>query len=134
MLNDNNITVPNSYITAGYYSISSGYEAAGKILTESEELPTAVFAGNDYMAFGAIKRFCETGFKVPDDISVAGIDDIEISGNYNPPLTTMHADQVLAGEKAAEMLFKYISSENSGYEVLSLGMELIERKSVLRLV
>ncbi|WOO43735.1 LacI family DNA-binding transcriptional regulator [Rubellicoccus peritrichatus] len=66
-----------------------GREMADQLLAESSTMPTAVVALNDRVAIGAINRFREAGLRVPDDISIAGYDNLDISGHFRPTLTTV---------------------------------------------
>lgn len=62
------------------------------------------FCENDEMAIGAIKRIREAGLRVPEDISVAGFDDISFAAFCDPPLTTIAQPAEAFGRHAAEML------------------------------
>lgn len=76
-------------ILVGDWSARSGYEAVRSL----EELPaTAILAANDQMALGAMLALKERGLRVPDDVSVVGIDDIPEAAYYDPPLTTVRID------------------------------------------
>ena len=74
----------------GDWSAGSGYDAIAGLA----ELPdaTAFVAANDQMALGAMLALKERGLRVPDDVSVVGIDDIPESAYFDPPLTTLHID------------------------------------------
>lgn len=124
------LSIPPSYTAEGFYSINSGYKAAIDIMEAINDYPTAVFTGNDFMAIGAIRAFSDKGLKVPDDISVIGIDDVEISENYNPPLTTMKSDQHKAGTKATEILFRRMNGEEFNIYKEEIKTTLVERNSV----
>lgn len=86
---------------AGDFSEPSGYEAVGRLLALSPR-PSAVFAANDYMAIGVLGALSDEGIRVPEDIAVAGFDDIAMSRYLNPPLTTVHVDAYRLGERAVE--------------------------------
>ncbi|NUT58433.1 MAG: LacI family DNA-binding transcriptional regulator [Agromyces sp.] len=76
-------------ILAGDWSAKSGYEAVGSL----PEVPaTAILAANDQMALGAMLALKERGLRVPEDVSVVGIDDIPEAAYYDPPLTTVRID------------------------------------------
>lgn len=74
---------------AGDWSAKSGYDAA---LAVELRGATALIAGNDQMALGAMLALHERGYRVPDDISVVGFDDIPEAAYFNPPLTTVRQD------------------------------------------
>lgn len=106
-----------------------------KQLIESKEpLPTAIFAANDNMAIGAMKAASECGIAIPDQISIIGYDDIEFGKFYAPSLTTVSADQYVAGELAAKTLIRCIENKKWGYEVHELDYKFIERDSSKTLI
>ncbi|MFD1541264.1 LacI family DNA-binding transcriptional regulator [Nonomuraea guangzhouensis] len=74
-------------VVEGDWSAASGY-AAGRRLASDDDV-TAVFAANDDMAIGVIRALMEAGRRVPDDVSVAGFDDIPVAAYVTPPLTTV---------------------------------------------
>lgn len=75
----------------------------------------AIFAGNDLIAIGAIQLLEEKGYRVPDDISVAGFDDIYISRFMKPPLTTVRQPIYQIGKVAAELLLERVK-DSSNFE------------------
>lgn len=99
-------------LVKGDFTQESGYQA-GKKLLEGEELPDAVFACNDYMAIGAMLAFQESGLRVPDDIAVAGFDNITSARYANPPLTTVQVPVYELGRRAGERLLQRIQSSCS---------------------
>jgi len=89
-----NLEVPKSMVAFGYYvSDCAKYHVPG-FLTEGA---TAILCGNDLIASGVISECIFRGYKVPEDISVIGFDDIPISTHLNPPLTTVRQDRVELG-------------------------------------
>lgn len=73
----------------GDFTESGGHLAASRLL-EIRPRPTAVFAANDSMAIGALSAFREAGLRVPDDVALAGFDDIPIARYVSPPLSSVH--------------------------------------------
>jgi LacI family transcriptional regulator len=69
----------------------------------------AIFTGNDDAAIGIMDALREEGLHVPNDVSVAGFDDIEVSAFLNPPLTTVHAPTERVGRTAAKCLFDLLA-------------------------
>lgn len=88
---------------AGDFSERAGYEAVGTLLA-LDPRPTAVLAANDYTAIGVMGGLSDAGLKVPQDVAVAGFDDIAMSRYLNPPLTTVHVDAYGLGSRAVERL------------------------------
>lgn len=82
------LSLVERWIRPGGYSAASGYEVMRAILAEPE-LPTAIVAGNDTIAIGAISAAIESGRRVPGDLAIAGFDDIPLARYVNPPLTTV---------------------------------------------
>ncbi len=90
---------------SGDFTEPSGYEAAPRLLA-LDPRPTAVFAANDYMAIGIMGALNDAGVRVPEDIAIAGFDDIAMARYLNPPLTTVHVDAFGLGELAVERLLR----------------------------
>ncbi|GAA3908353.1 LacI family DNA-binding transcriptional regulator [Microbacterium invictum] len=89
----------------GDWSAASGY----RVMVEGDlGDATAVFVANDRMALGVLRALDERGVRVPDDVSVVGIDDIPEAGYFSPPLSTVHIDFTVAGEVAAQSLLTLI--------------------------
>jgi LacI family transcriptional regulator len=82
------LTVRPDRIEQGFYTYESGYQAAVRLLG-ARERPTAILAQNDDMAVGALVAAREAGLAVPEQISIAGFDDAEVSRIAWPPITTI---------------------------------------------
>ena len=98
-----------------------------------EEQPDALICSNDKMAIVMCKALSQCGLKVPEDISIVGFDDIELSNMVAPRITTMRVDKVLMGKKAMECLLKCMEKPKEKVEKLVLDVQLIERDSVRKL-
>ena len=92
---------------------AGGYAAMRTLLARTP-LPRAVFAANDMMAMGAMVAIREAGLRVPEDIAVAGYDDIPVANLLNPPLTTVAQFPERLGRRAAEMLFERLNGTVTG--------------------
>jgi DNA-binding LacI/PurR family transcriptional regulator len=125
--------VPGNYVQRGDYSIQSGSREMEKILQQSAEPPTAVFAANDNMAIGAIDCLIRRGLRVPQDISVMGFDDISMAEHFIPALTTVHQDQVAMGIQAAELIIEYKKFKKVRLKKIILEPELVIRDSVMKI-
>lgn len=90
----------------GDWTAASGYGVGRDIPVEGGV--TAVVAANDQMALGVIHALVERGFRVPDDISVTGMDDIPESAYFLPPLTTLRLDFASEGEDAVRQMLTRI--------------------------
>src|SRR4029078_13021841 len=82
------------------------------LLTEAVR-PTAIFAANDSMAIGALSALRESGVRVPEDMSVAGFDDIPLSRYMDPPLSSVKVPIAELGARAVDMLLNAIAHKNS---------------------
>lgn len=87
----------------GNFSIDSGAEAAEVLLTEHSEL-TAICGLNDRMAMGAIRQLREMGYRIPEQMSVVGYDDLPPARELDPPLTTINQQLSAWGAIAMTML------------------------------
>ena len=99
-------------VIEGDYSIESGKHAMTTLLKLTSR-PDAVFAANDLMAFGAIDVIKRSGLQVPNDIAVAGFDDIPFAALYTPSLTTVSQPTYQMGSLAMQMLIERISGNIS---------------------
>jgi LacI family repressor for deo operon, udp, cdd, tsx, nupC, and nupG len=127
---EHRLEVREDWIFAGDYNMLSG-RAAGSYFSSLKEMPTAIFAGNDEMAIGLIAALHKTGIECPRDISVIGFDDITISENYAPPLTTMRQPREKIGRIATETLVNILEGNvvSSDPVRVLLQSELIVRES-----
>lgn len=107
----------------------SGYQATKRLIDRGEKF-TALFAGNDTIAFGAIKALNEAGLRIPQDVALMGYDDIPLAPFATPPLSTMRSDPVGHGRDAMRMLLAQIRGESipEGTQV-ERPAELIVRES-----
>jgi LacI family transcriptional regulator, galactose operon repressor len=101
----------------------------GKQLIETKRPFTALFAYNDISAIGAIRAFQEAGFRVPQDISVVGFDDIPAAAFHYPSLTTVRQPLRKMGETAVEILIARIEGEKEWRREVSVQPEIVVRES-----
>lgn len=90
-------------IEPGRFDFGSGFEAAERLL-DLDEPPTAIFASNDEMALGAIVAAYRRGLNLPDDLSIAGVDDIAAGASIRPQLTTVRQPVREMGAAAVDMI------------------------------
>lgn len=105
----------------------------GRLLHQALEVaPTALLSLSDVHAAGAVMECARLGREVPGDISILGIDDLPISANLHPALSTMHLPVGLMGQKAAKALSIWVETgKRPASECLQ--HELIERDTTRRL-
>src|SRR3712207_2528593 len=89
-----------------------GREAAHTLLS-LEPRPTAILCLSDQLALGAIEAAKERGLSVPEDLSVAGFDDVPEAATSTPPLTTVHQDHIEKGELAGRLLVAQLREEET---------------------
>jgi LacI family transcriptional regulator len=82
------------------------------------------------MAFGVIKAAIEMGLKLPEDVSLIGFDDVELTALAHPPLTTIRQPKYEMGFAAIDVLLRLSAGKDRTPEHRVLGVELIERSSV----
>ena len=110
------------------YSFSEGREAMGQLLSLPSP-PSAVFCGNDVLAIGAMVETKERGLRIPENLSVVGFDNMEISAFYDPPLTTVAVPAYEMGRMAAKILIENIRGESQTPQQHVLEANLIIRGS-----
>lgn len=115
-------------VAGGNFTMWSGLEAA-RHFCDMDEPPTAIFCMNDEMAIGAIQTLKACRFRVPEDISVTGFDNIQYSKYWDPALTTIAQPAEAMGKTATEVLIKVIEGEKPEQSEYVLPYEFIERAS-----
>lgn len=124
-----NLEYEKSWIVEGDYQISSGYELSEKLLKQKV---TAIFAGNDMIAFGVYKRLRELGLRIPEDLSLVGFDDVLYADFLDVPLTTVRQPFSEMGKQAVHLLLEYGGRPDAREKtVLVLQPELVIRKSTM---
>jgi len=100
-----------------------------KDLLLRKTLPTAVFAATDVLAIGAMHAIKDAGLRIPDDIAIAGYDDISAAFMVDPPLTTVRVDREQIGKAAIIELMKQIEDPEKPSRVVTISNELVIRAS-----
>lgn len=93
-----------AYIWEGSFTTASGYEM-GKKIAQTKDRPTAIFAASDALAVGALRAFSEAGIRVPEELSVVGFNNAEVSEYTVPPLTTVNAPAYDMGQHGANLIY-----------------------------
>ena len=114
------------WVIPGDFDEASGHQA-GRLLLDAHDRPDAVFAANDMMALGCLFALNQAGVRVPDDIALAGFDDIPLARYVHPALTTMRVDISELGARAMRLLLD--SPSGDAVATLPLATELIARDS-----
>jgi len=122
------VTVDRGYEVTGDFTSAQGFAAMHSLLALPKK-PTAVFACNDLMAFGALSAAASAGLRVPDDISVIGFDDIALAAFASPSLTTIAQPKHELGELAARLLLDRIAQPDGAHRCEVLQPTLCLRRS-----
>jgi DNA-binding LacI/PurR family transcriptional regulator len=125
---EHKIKLDELLILRGNYRVDSGYQAADRVHTLVDK-PTAILASNDIMAVGCMSRLKELNYRIPNDISVMGIDDIPFAQIVDPPLTTISLPMYDLGKVGMESLVKLHEGEMLDKNGIVLPHKLIVRKS-----
>jgi LacI family transcriptional regulator len=115
-------------IREGDWECESGCQAMAQILTFRPRA-TAVFAANDRMAIGAMHALHEAGLRVPDDVSVIGLDDIEVAAYQTPALTTVRQSFAELATRAIQLLLEIIEGRQPAQTQIVIEPVLVERQS-----
>jgi LacI family transcriptional regulator len=112
----------------GRFTIDVGRELTGELLRERRDI-TAIVAGNDMIALGCLDALRQAGVRCPQDVSVAGHNDMPLVGRLQPPLTTVAFGQRALGVRAAEVLLRRLASDAGPVERHLIRTELVVRGS-----
>jgi DNA-binding LacI/PurR family transcriptional regulator len=115
-------------IIEGDYTAEGGYKAATKLI---EAKVDAIFCASDNTAVGALDAIRNAGLRVPDDIALAGFDDLAFASELSPPLTTMRQDIQGIGQEAARNLLTLLDRPEGGPRRVLLPTELVIRQSTV---
>ncbi len=127
-LRDAGIPFDLQFVIPGDFTIAAGTMAGERVLSQTNR-PTAVFCTSDQMAIGLIRTLLSGGLKVPDDISVAGFDDIEFAAVMEPALTTIHQPRRELGQAAASVLIDLLQGRPTPKSI-QVKTDLVIRESV----
>lgn len=116
-------------ILQGEFQSGTSYRVMSEWLDdENHQLPEVIFACSDQMAISVMRALEDHGYRIPEDVSVIGMDDIAMAANVTPALTTIHRPIYELGQQAAEILYDMIQNKTPGTKQV-LSTYLIERDS-----
>lgn len=127
-LGDHGVSLDPQWIREGDFLQPGGYAQAVELMNLPNP-PSAIFASNDIMAFGAMEAARERGKRIPHDISIIGFDDVPQAAQVHPPLTTIRQPLEEMGRRAAQMLLEIIKNPEQPAEKIELPTELVVRES-----
>jgi LacI family repressor for deo operon, udp, cdd, tsx, nupC, and nupG len=121
------LTFDPALVWPGDYKLESGM-IVGQRIAAAPSRPSAVFCSNDEMAIGLLRAFASAGLRVPEDISVAGFDDIEYAEMASPALTTIRQPRRALGQQGASALLELLRGRTPPRRI-RLDTELVVRAS-----
>ena len=122
------IQIDEQLIIRGDYGLDSGMGAMEQLL-KLRMRPTAVFCFSDDMAIGAMSVLQENGFRIPQDISIMGFDDIRYARLMTPALTTIHQPLEEIGKACIELLLEQLDGKSEPGRYIELPFKLMVRQS-----
>jgi len=111
-------------------NMDGAYNDMKSLLSKRPELPTAFFADNDMVALGAMKAFQEEGYRIPQDISIVGFDDLPFAEIVSPRLTTIRVSKPEMGATAVRKMHEIINHIGTVKTKIQVCTDFIERDSV----
>lgn len=123
------ISVRDEWLHRGPLAYATGHEGAMRLFAEGAPHPSAIFCGNDLIAFGAMGALRQLGIRVPDDVWVVGLDDLPMASWEVFDLTTVRQPVEEMAEHALEMLCRRIEGDTSEPEEVLLDVEFVVRGS-----
>jgi LacI family transcriptional regulator len=124
------IPVQERHIFRVQPTIDGAYQDMLVRLSDSSDLPTALFADNDLIAMGVMKALKDKGISIPGDVSLIGFDDLPFCEVTDPPLTTIRVFNRSMGKLAVKRLKSLIEEGTEEFVKIEVGTALIQRDSV----
>jgi DNA-binding LacI/PurR family transcriptional regulator len=134
-LTDSGLEVHNEWFVASDFTISGAYHAVKQILGNPQNSPTAVVCASDEMGFGAIMAAKDLGLRVPQDVSIIGVDNHDLSDFFGQ--TTISQDVRGQGRHVARTILKTLDEYEEGQpinveQIETWPFELVVRSSTAR--
>ncbi len=127
-LSRHGIEIDENLVFRGNFSFASGIKGA-EYFASIENMPSAIVCANDSMALGMMYRLQQEGYRIPQDVSVVGFDDINVASQITPSLTTVFAPVDDIAERSFEMLQCLIEGQPLANAHVALSGKLIVRES-----
>jgi DNA-binding LacI/PurR family transcriptional regulator len=129
---DQGLPVDESLIVESKFIDDNGYILMQQLL-ERGSAPTGVITGDDLLAFGVLRLINERGLKVPEDIAVAGFNNVPLANYSYPPLTSVEINAFGLGSKAFELLLTALNSDCKSYNRMIVPAKLVIRDSTVKI-
>ena len=114
-------------------TMDGAYRDMAAYIKNNDKIPTAFFADNDIIAFGAMRALKECGIRIPEDVSVIGFDDMPFCEITSPRLTTVKVYKQEMGSIAVNRLVELMDGDNKLVQKIQTDTELIIRESVKKM-
>ncbi|WP_217596332.1 LacI family DNA-binding transcriptional regulator [Cohnella sp. GbtcB17] len=122
------LEIEEGFVAESDYTEKGGYAIARQWLSGAER-PEAIVAANDLMAIGIMEACEEAGLRIPADIAVVGMDNLDIASRVYPKLTSVAMQQEEIGRQAAQLLMERLQGERSDQRTVRLMPALVTRES-----
>jgi LacI family transcriptional regulator len=127
-LKSHHLEIDPNFIKQGNYLPKSGYSTMREILSGTK-IPSCVFCSNDDMTIGAIRACSDLGYRVPEDISIYGYDDMRYSKYLIPALTTVYKPTEILAKNGIKLLTKILSENGQQKEIIK---EVVDTTPIIR--
>lgn len=129
-LSESEINIPNKHIYTITNSMDEGYNDFKEILKDNiNNLPDVLYCEDDFMALGVMRALKENGKRIPEDISIMGADNIVLSKNSSPPLTTIQIDTRTMSKVGVNRIVEIINKNNLPTMKFVIDTFVVERES-----
>ena len=118
-----------SFYLAQAFTMAGAYDSLKSVHKKRGSLPRALVCGSDEVAMGVLCYLSEERIAVPQDVAVISIDNIEMSGYTNPPLTTINVQKRSMGSRAVELIVNGSARQGENALDITLPTNIVERKS-----
>ena len=125
---DNNLIIIDTF----YPDRQNGYKSAQKLFEKNKDI-TAVFCCNDAMAIGVMRYLKDNGYKLPEEVSLIGFDDVETDLMLEPSLTTIRVPKIELGAEALRLMVDFLKNKKSIPKKIIVPVELIVRESTAKI-
>jgi len=128
-IRDNGMSASRSRVFSLTPSLEGACEDVLELLRAGEEPSPCYFADNDLIAAGAIKAFKEQGYRIPEDISIIGFDNMPLCSYIEPALTTVNVPKQYMAQMAVNRLIQNITCKKHFPVKIEIGTSIVRRKS-----
>lgn len=129
VMSEHGLEVNEKYVIEGEFSAKAAYKGIKEAIAR-KQLPSAYISSNDFMALEAMKVLQEEGYKVPEDIAMIGFDNVHMTEQSHPPMTSLEPRFYDMARKAVELLDnKLHNPEILTQDVYDFGVDIIVRDS-----